>query len=88
MLNLPRAVQRGGAGNARATSCFAGAGDGLASKLQRLREGRPDSFLSLAELAREEGDEHQGNGHVEDEEVVVLVLGPWVVPCKAGIIEI
>ena len=54
MLNLPRAVNRGGAGNARATSCFAGAGDGLASKLQRLHEGRPDSFLSLAELARED----------------------------------
>ena len=54
MLNLPRAVNRGGAGNARATSCFAGAGDGLQSKLQRLHEGRPDSFLSLAELARED----------------------------------
>ena len=45
MLNLPRAVQRGGAGNARATSCFAGAGDGLASKLQRLHEGSANSFV-------------------------------------------
>ena len=53
MLNLPRAVQRGGAGNARATSCFAGAGDGLASKLQRLHEGSANSFVSLAELVKE-----------------------------------